>query len=41
VAEARCRVNAPAMVEARPGHFVACHVRAPATRTVSVMEETS
>jgi oligopeptide/dipeptide ABC transporter ATP-binding protein len=29
LAEARCRVETPAMVEARPGHFVACHVRAP------------
>ena len=29
LAEARCRVEAPPMVEARPGHFVACHVRAP------------
>ncbi|MDX6751232.1 dipeptide ABC transporter ATP-binding protein [Geminicoccaceae bacterium 1502E] len=28
LAEARCRVEAPAMVEARPGHFAACHVRA-------------
>jgi oligopeptide/dipeptide ABC transporter ATP-binding protein len=25
----RCRVEKPAMVEARPGHFAACHVRAP------------
>jgi peptide/nickel transport system ATP-binding protein len=30
LAEPRCRVEAPAMVEAAPGHFVACHVRAPA-----------
>ena len=29
LAEARCRIEAPPMVEARPGHFVACHVRAP------------
>jgi oligopeptide/dipeptide ABC transporter ATP-binding protein len=29
--QARCRAEIPAMVEARPGHFVACHVRAPAT----------
>ncbi len=29
LAEARCRVEAPVMVEARPSHFVACHVRAP------------
>ena len=28
--QARCRTEAPAMVEARPDHFVACHVRAPA-----------
>ena len=41
LAEARCRVEAPEMVEARPGHFVACHVRSPATRTASVMEKTS
>jgi oligopeptide/dipeptide ABC transporter ATP-binding protein len=26
----RCRTEAPAMIEARPHHFVACHVRAPA-----------
>jgi oligopeptide/dipeptide ABC transporter ATP-binding protein len=30
LAEARCRVEPPPMVEARPGHFAACHVRAPA-----------
>jgi oligopeptide/dipeptide ABC transporter ATP-binding protein len=30
LAEARCRVEKPKMVEARPGHFAACHVRAPA-----------
>jgi oligopeptide/dipeptide ABC transporter ATP-binding protein len=30
LAEPRCRVEAPATVEVRPGHFVACHVRAPA-----------
>jgi peptide/nickel transport system ATP-binding protein/oligopeptide transport system ATP-binding protein len=30
LAEARCRVDAPPLVEARPGHFAACHVRAPA-----------
>ncbi len=30
IAEARCRVETPALVEARPGHFAACHVRAPA-----------
>jgi peptide/nickel transport system ATP-binding protein len=30
LAQARCRVDVPRMVEARPGHFVACHVRAPA-----------
>ena len=30
--EARCRVETPAMIEARPGHFAACHVRAPASR---------
>jgi oligopeptide/dipeptide ABC transporter ATP-binding protein len=33
LAEARCRVETPAMVEARPGHFVACHVRAPSAAT--------
>jgi oligopeptide/dipeptide ABC transporter ATP-binding protein len=32
LAEPRCRVEAPAMVEAEPGHFVACHVRAPVGR---------
>ena len=32
LAEPRCRVETPAMVEAEPGHFVACHVRAPAGR---------
>ena len=26
-AEARCRVDEPAMKEVRPGHFVACHLR--------------
>jgi oligopeptide/dipeptide ABC transporter ATP-binding protein len=26
-AEARCRVEEPAMKEVRPGHFVACHLR--------------
>ncbi|MGH6943404.1 MAG: ABC transporter ATP-binding protein, partial [Geminicoccaceae bacterium] len=31
LAEERCRIETPAMVEARPGHFVACHVRAPGT----------
>jgi peptide/nickel transport system ATP-binding protein len=30
LAEPRCRIEPPAMVEAEPGHFVACHVRAPA-----------
>ena len=33
LAEARCRVETPVMVEARPGHFVACHVRAPSGAT--------
>jgi oligopeptide/dipeptide ABC transporter ATP-binding protein len=33
LAEPRCRLEAPAMVEAEPGHFVACHVRAPAPGT--------
>jgi peptide/nickel transport system ATP-binding protein len=32
LAEARCRTETPVMVEAQPGHFVACHVRAPALR---------
>jgi peptide/nickel transport system ATP-binding protein/oligopeptide transport system ATP-binding protein len=35
LAEARCRVEAPALVEARPGHFAACHVRAPAPSPTS------
>jgi oligopeptide/dipeptide ABC transporter ATP-binding protein len=26
-AEERCRVEEPLMKEARPGHFVACHLR--------------
>jgi peptide/nickel transport system ATP-binding protein len=30
LAQARCRTEVPAMIEARPGHFAACHVRAPA-----------
>jgi peptide/nickel transport system ATP-binding protein/oligopeptide transport system ATP-binding protein len=30
LAIARCLLEVPAMVEARPDHFVACHVRAPA-----------
>jgi oligopeptide/dipeptide ABC transporter ATP-binding protein len=30
LAQDRCRTDVPAMVEARPRHFVACHVRAPA-----------
>jgi oligopeptide/dipeptide ABC transporter ATP-binding protein len=30
LANDRCRTEPPAMVEARPHHFVACHVRAPA-----------
>jgi oligopeptide/dipeptide ABC transporter ATP-binding protein len=28
LAQALCRVVTPAMVEIRPDHFVACHVRA-------------
>ncbi|HEX9465026.1 MAG TPA: dipeptide ABC transporter ATP-binding protein [Alphaproteobacteria bacterium] len=28
-AEARCKVEEPAMREVRPGHFVACHLRKP------------
>ena len=36
----RCRVDVPTMVEARPDHFVACHVRAPAP-SQSPEEETS
>jgi len=28
-AEARCRVEAPAMREVKPGHFAACHLRPP------------
>jgi peptide/nickel transport system ATP-binding protein/oligopeptide transport system ATP-binding protein len=30
LAEPRCRVETPALVETLPGHFAACHVRAPA-----------
>jgi peptide/nickel transport system ATP-binding protein len=33
LAQPRCRVETPRMVEARPGHFVACHVRAPVEET--------
>jgi oligopeptide/dipeptide ABC transporter ATP-binding protein len=40
LAEKRCRVEVPVMVEAGPGHFVACHVRAPAA-PISVNEEAS
>jgi oligopeptide/dipeptide ABC transporter ATP-binding protein len=39
LAEARCRAEAPAIIEARPGHFVACHVRAPAP--ANNLEETA
>jgi len=39
LAEARCRVEAPVMVEARPGHFVACHVRAPVPANSMLPEE--
>jgi oligopeptide/dipeptide ABC transporter ATP-binding protein len=28
--EARCRIETPALTEVAPGHWVACHVRAPA-----------
>jgi peptide/nickel transport system ATP-binding protein/oligopeptide transport system ATP-binding protein len=38
LAEARCRVDAPALVEARPGHFAACHVRAPAPGSIEPAE---
>ncbi len=42
LAVARCRVDVPAMVEARPDHFVACHVRAPAPAApLFVSEEAS
>jgi oligopeptide/dipeptide ABC transporter ATP-binding protein len=42
LAEVRCRLEVPAMVEAGPGHFVACHVRAPAAPApISVNEEAS
>jgi oligopeptide/dipeptide ABC transporter ATP-binding protein len=42
LAQARCRLEAPAMVEARPDQFVACHVRAPADAApLSVKEDTS
>ena len=37
----RCRVETPAMVEARPDHFVACHVRAPVAKSIPLEEETS
>jgi peptide/nickel transport system ATP-binding protein/oligopeptide transport system ATP-binding protein len=31
LAIARCRVEAPPLIETKPGHFAACHVRAPAS----------
>ena len=34
LAEERCRIEVPALVEARPGQFAACHVRAPAEARV-------
>jgi peptide/nickel transport system ATP-binding protein/oligopeptide transport system ATP-binding protein len=40
LAQDRCRTDVPAMVEARPHHFVACHVRAPAP-IANESEETS
>jgi oligopeptide/dipeptide ABC transporter ATP-binding protein len=40
LALARCRVELPALIEARPDHFVACHVRAPAA-VVNSKEEMS
>ncbi len=40
--EQRCRVEVPALVEIRPDHFVACHVRAPAAAVpMAVNEEAS
>jgi len=36
LAEARCRTKIPPMIETRPGHFVACHVRAAANTSPSV-----
>ena len=42
LAEERCRVEVPALVETRPDHFVACHVRAPAAAVpMAVNEEAS
>jgi oligopeptide/dipeptide ABC transporter ATP-binding protein len=40
LAQDRCRNETPALVEARPSHFVACHVRAP-TPTADRSKETS
>lgn len=34
LAEARCRVEAPAMREVRPGHFAACHLRPPISSSI-------
>jgi oligopeptide/dipeptide ABC transporter ATP-binding protein len=36
-AEARCRVEEPAMREVRPGHFVACHLREVDTRAFAAV----
>ncbi len=42
LAQARCRIEAPAMVATAPEHFVACHVRAPAPPApLLVNEDTS
>ena len=39
LAQPRCRVEAPAMVEAAPDHSVACHVRAPAPPVLLLANE--
>jgi oligopeptide/dipeptide ABC transporter ATP-binding protein len=39
LAEERCRIEAPALVETRPEHFVACHVRAPAAPAPILVNE--
>jgi len=39
LAQARCRIEAPAMVQTAPDHFVACHVRAPAPSAPPITNE--
>jgi oligopeptide/dipeptide ABC transporter ATP-binding protein len=41
LAQARCRIEAPVMVQTAPDHFVACHVRAPAPPAPPLANEDS